>query len=219
MHCGAYDAIFRFEVDVAEYFFYDPAGKLVGHEAFSKPPNYCDSYDPSFVPPDVAECVALAGKCPVDAGSNAPRGDAGTCAFTFSVTTVTANDRYAPQNVGAIWIATSSGQFVKSLDVWGHHFLTSASAWVASGGNTVDVVTGATRPTHGPMEAQWNCTDVSHDAVPSGSYEACVTFAEQPTFPGMPTHEACVNFQVGAGSVDANPPDQPNFVAMHLTYR
>jgi hypothetical protein len=77
------------------------------------------------------------------------------CALAFGVTTVTANDRYAPHNVGAIWIATA---------------------------------------------------------------EVCVTFAEQPTFPGMPTHEACVNFEVGAGSFDTLPPDQPNFVSMHLVY-
>lgn len=221
VHCGSYDAIV-FTLDVADYFFYDNAGKLVGHEQFSKPPNYCDSYDPSFVPPDVAKCVPLPGRCPVDAGSDAPRTDAGTCAFTFSVTTVTANGTYAPENVGAIWIESSSGQFVKTLNVWGQSRVSSAVAWeLVSGGNWVDAVTGATRQAHGPLESHWNCTDALHNTVSNGSYEVCVMFTEQPGFPTLPPplHEACASFQVGAGMVDANPPDQPNFVSMHLTYR
>ncbi|HVU04765.1 MAG TPA: DUF2271 domain-containing protein [Polyangiaceae bacterium] len=147
-----------------------------------------------------------------------PNGD--TCTFTFTVTTVTANGRFAPRNVGALWIENQSGQFVKSLEVWGAQRLGNLTAWTSVGGNTVDAVTSATLSRHRQHTDTWDCTDStpSRQTVPNGSYQACVSFAEDDAIPffGPPPHVACAPFQRGAGPFTTNPPDQTNFVGWTL---
>lgn len=53
-------------------------------------------------------------------GSTAPADAAGTAASALSVTltTVTQGGKYAPLNVGAIWIETTSGQWIDTLEYW-----------------------------------------------------------------------------------------------------
>jgi hypothetical protein len=153
-------------------------------------------------------------------GAGGTTGVAGKCSFTFSVTTVTANGRYAPRNVGAIWITNSGGTFVKTLDVWGTIRLSNATAWVnASRDVTTDAVTGATRGSHGPLSAHWDCTDSTEQPVAPGSYTVSVTFAEDDAsiFFGPPAHEASVMFTVGSGPVNLSPANQTNFTNMQVT--
>jgi flagellar hook assembly protein FlgD len=145
------------------------------------------------------------------------------CKFSFADTTVTAKGRYAPSNVGAIWISDAQGKFVKTLEEWGgpvFNRIVNATAWeTASGGNKVDAVTGATRSNHGPHTATWNCTDVSENVVPNGSYQVHVTFAESDALPFFaPTPiQASGNFATGAGSVEMDVPDTANFKSMHVS--
>ncbi len=144
----------------------------------------------------------------------------GKCSFTFDVTTVTAGSGFAPYNVGAIWISTGAGSFVRTLDEWGSALrIVNATAWeTASKGNTVDAVTGATRRTDGPLSVHWDCTDMSNNPLPAGPYTISVTFAENDAgFFAPPPHIATVNFSIGAGPVMLTPPDQANFTQMSLT--
>jgi hypothetical protein len=132
---------------------------------------------------------------------------------------VTASGSFAPANVGAIWIQDSQGKFVKTLEVWGSARLSNATAWeTASGGNTIDAVTGATLPAHGAHHVTWNCTDISENPVPDGDYAVSVTFAESTNIPffSPPPIEATVPFTRSC-PVDVTPPDTANFVGMHLT--
>jgi hypothetical protein len=151
----------------------------------------------------------------------AQQSNSGPCNFTFTVTTVTAHGQYSPRNVGAIWITDSGGTFKKTLMTWGFFRLGNATAWTSvSASNTVDAVTGATRPDHSqPLTATWNCSDTSHNTVPDGAYKVSVTFAEDDSFGffGPPPHVASVDFTKGAGPVDLSPPNQSNFINMHLT--
>ena len=148
-----------------------------------------------------------------------PPGNSGACNFTFNVTTVTAHGIYSPNNVGALWIEDSGGKFVKSLEVWGSQRLSNLTAWTSvSGNNTVDAVTSATLRNHGPHSGKWNCSDVNHVSVPNGSYQACVSFAEDDSFGGFfgaAPHVACIPFNKGVPAT-VSPPDQPNFTAMTL---
>ena len=135
------------------------------------------------------------------------------------MTTVTARGRYAPDNVGAVWITDSSGRFVKTLKTWGLRRLGNATAWqTASLGNNVDAVTGATRQSHGPLQATWNCTDVSHQPVVNGSYTLNVTFAESDAIPffSPPPIVATVPFTKGAPA-DVSGTGTPNFTGMHIS--
>jgi hypothetical protein len=137
------------------------------------------------------------------------------------VTTVTARGRYAPSNVGAIWISDAQGKLVKALEVWGKIRLGNATAWqtaVGTGGR-VDVVTAATKTSHGPHNVTWDCLDPSSkNPVPGGSYVAHVTFAESDAFPffGPAPIEASVPFQRG-GPVQADGTDTANFKSMHVS--
>jgi hypothetical protein len=150
-----------------------------------------------------------------------------TCLVTFAVTTVTMNGRYAPHNSGAIWVETASGAFVKTLEYWGYSFglrSTYAVPWLESSkGNLVDAVTAATRTTHGPLNATWNCKDTAEHLVPRGKYRACVTVAEDNRLPyadaGAPQPVLCVPFTAGEGPFDLSPPDAPPFLDLHVSVR
>jgi hypothetical protein len=151
--------------------------------------------------------------------AGATNGNSGKCTFSFDVTTVTARGRFAPHNVGAIWISDPSNKFVKTLRYWGTVELQQATAWTrAAAGNKVDAVSGATRVAHGPLTASWNCTDVSEAPVSDGNYAVHVTFTESdanPFAPG-PAIEASVPFTKSAGGADVTAQDTANFTAMHL---
>lgn len=146
-------------------------------------------------------------------------GNSGKCTFTFDVTTVTANGRYAPRNAGAIWISDAQDKFVKTLKTWSILEMAQVTAWVkASNNNRTDAVTGATRSGHGPVNATWNCTDVQKNAVPDGQYVAHVTFAESdaPLFGGGTPIQASVNFTKSAAGDDVMGTDTANFKMMHV---
>jgi len=154
------------------------------------------------------------------AGGTQATGNSGKCTFTFNVTTVTANGRYAPANVGAIWITDSSNKFVKTLQVWGSIRLSNATAWTqSSGNNTTDAVTGATRRGHGALTAKWDCTNVSKTAVMDGSYNANVTFAESDSNPffGGTAIQTAVKFAKSSAGATVMGTDTSNFKSMTVT--
>lgn len=149
----------------------------------------------------------------------------GPCHFIVQLGTVTTNGRYAPNNVGAIWIETKSGAFVKTLRTWGLLMLNSATPWTAvSMGNRVDAVSSATRHSHEQrIRATWNCTDAAYAPVADGEYQLCATVAEDHARyddAGNLTHNTppsiCIPFTLGANVIDYWPATDPPFVALHI---
>lgn len=162
--------------------------------------------------------VSGTGGASAGAGGTVVGGNSGKCTFTFDVTTVTANGRYAPRNAGAIWITDAQNKFVKTLSTWSYFEIAQVTAWVqASGNNRVDAVTGATRASHGPVNATWNCTDVQKNAVPDGQYAVHVSFAESDANPfvSTPAIQASVTFTKSAAGADVPGQDTANFKSMH----
>jgi hypothetical protein len=49
--------------------------------------------------------------------------------LTLDFTTVNQRGRYAPQNVGAVWIETDAGMFVKTLERWGQIRANHLTRW------------------------------------------------------------------------------------------
>jgi hypothetical protein len=99
-----------------------------------------------------------------------------TCSLSVSVTTTAPGGQYAPRNVGAIWVANSSGAFVKSLEVWGNQRLSHVTAWNAAtkaagvAANKVDAITSATLSAHRAHNVTWNCQNYNRQPVADGTY-------------------------------------------------
>lgn len=88
------------------------------------------------------------------------------------VRTTAFGGRYAPRNIGAIWIETSAGAFVKTVERWGKtraRYLTRFNA--ASGGNVVDAITSATLSNHITHDRTWNLADKTECEIPAGNYK------------------------------------------------
>ncbi len=119
-----------------------------------------------------------------DAGGGSPNTGASCLSVQFA--TLSYNGEYSPDNVGAAWIESSEG-FVKTLEVWGSRRLKHAVAWrAASGGDTVDAITGATRRTHGPHAVRWDCTDSSGATLAAGPLALHIELTEEDSSEGAP---------------------------------
>lgn len=98
-------------------------------------------------------------------------GSLATSALSFSVRTSSVGGKFAPRNVGAIWIQDGSGTFVKTLERWG----TTRAKWLvtfnaASDGNVVDAITGPTKLSHETHDVTWDLTDTAGCPVAAGDY-------------------------------------------------
>ena len=159
-------------------------------------------------------------------GTGAPAGQGGSAgmdvvviselglgSLQFQVLTKTLEGKYSPKNVGAIWLETSSGAFVKTLEVWAAKRARYLSRWRSeAGGNSVDAITGATLRSHVTHDASWDLTDVDGATVMPGDYKVVVEITDHDG-PGDSTEVA---FTLG-DPLMISPPDQDHFVDMALT--
>jgi flagellar hook assembly protein FlgD len=135
--------------------------------------------------------------------------------LTFRARTVDTNQQYSPSNIGAIWVTTSSGTFVKTLKRWGTHYLQYLTRWQsASNGNTVDAITGATLNQHALHNVTWDCTDVSGSVVADGDYKVWIEFTERN---GSGPYYS-VSFTKGSSPVTLNPAAQTYFTNLYLQF-
>ena len=100
--------------------------------------------------------------------------------LTVSATTSSYKGHYAPDHVLAIWVESSAGTFVKSLQVNAASRKQYLTNWykATSSGNTTDAITGATLSSHGTRNCTWNGKDKSGNEVGDGIYKLCVEFTE-----------------------------------------
>jgi hypothetical protein len=170
-----------------------------------------------------------AGKTqPRDAGSSGGGGaDSGPgsvptapCSLAVTVTTVSDHGSYSPENVGAIWIASSSGTFVETLKVWGTIRLSHLNAWNSAtasagfGNRTVDAITGATLSSFQTHMVTWNCTDDTRTAVPDGAYRVYFETADS----NSAGPNSFVDFTKGAAAQTLSPPDATYFKSIKLVF-
>lgn len=148
-------------------------------------------------------------------GGGEPAADA--CA-RVEVTTISYRGEYAPENVGAIWITTASGAFVRTLDVWGSKRLKHAVAWLASSnGNDVDAVTGATRKSAGGRVVAWDCRDAAGAKVAPGAYVVHVEFTEENSSEDSPPGpHRLLPFDVASAVSAASAPDEAAFSGLRV---
>jgi Predicted periplasmic protein (DUF2271) len=206
--------------------------------AFAPSCNPAHGSDPTFWEPyhgdaNVSESTvssATAGGSASGSGGNGGNGGNGGAGggvvvgkreLIFQFTTVSRNGKYAPKNVGAVWITDNSGSFVKTLELWAAKRSEHLVKWNSvTGANIVDAVTGATRGSHGAHEVTWDGTNVSGGQVADGEYSVNVEFTEWNSSDGgmMAGPFLSVSFPLGLVKQDFTPQDVTGFSSMHLVY-
>ena len=152
---------------------------------------------------------------------------AGTLTFTINpVNHPTAS--YQPKHLGAVWIQSAAGAFIKTRD----RFASSGNAsshlqiWKAASPtqSMVDATTGATLANYtSPVSiTPWTGNDITgttpYYLVPDGNYQVWFEFAWDD--PAGPTTEdyISVQFTKGPTPVTITPPNVTNFTGMSLTW-
>ncbi len=143
------------------------------------------------------------------------------CSLSVKVTTAPAGGRYAPKNIGAIWVADQSGNFIRSLEVWAQQRVNHLTQWnsvtsrAGAAGSRVDIISQATLPSHKAHTATWNCQDFKRLPVPDGTYR--VYFEMTDNSGSGPNRFK--TFTKGPTAVTLNPADNTNFKAMELSFK
>jgi len=163
------------------------------------------------------------------AGEGAPSpsgGSAGMLKITF--TTVDQNGRYAPANVGAIWIEDGSGKFIKTIKRWAGVRASHLTAWKAvsggwpsffGGGNAadqMDAISAGTMRSHGMHDVSWDMKDPMGQLVPDGAYKVGIECTEDNRVAGA---NAKVDFTKGAAPMTVMPPDEPPYAGLTISYQ
>jgi hypothetical protein len=136
--------------------------------------------------------------------------------LTFDVLTRSLDGWYAPRNIGAIWIESASGTWIKTLAVWAlirERYLTRFRA--ASKGNRVDAVTSATLNQHTTHHVTWDLADVNGSPVPDGEYRVVIELTDQDST----GDSTVIPFTKGPAPLELTPADVAHFVNMSLSYQ
>jgi len=133
---------------------------------------------------------------------------------SFTVKTVTDNGNYAPRHVLAIWVEFD-GEFVKTRKAMANQRKQYLYTWkAASNYNVVDAITGSTLTSHQTHTVTWDCTDLDGNVVPDGQYVMYIEFTEEHAQGPLTS----IEFTKGTEALTINPPNEPNFINMELTY-
>ena len=124
--------------------------------------------------------------------------------------------RYKPKNIGAIWIETASGQYVKTVKRWALRrlrYLTRLAA--ASNGNVTDAITGATLSSHITHDVTWNLNNLQGCEIPAGDYRVVMELTDQ----DAPGAYATFPFTKGTTAVTLHPTETAQFHDLTLELR
>jgi len=164
--------------------------------------------------PPAAGAAAPSGGSEVEPETTAPTEAAGVTKLDLSYTTEALGGRYAPKNVGAVWVTDGSGKLVKSLEVWARtrlrYLLNYASA---RGSARPDVTATATLTNHKAHMASWDLKGATGSAVPPGKY----TLHAEVTDSHMDGKTIVIPFDTSAGPATIDAPASPGFKSIKLT--
>jgi hypothetical protein len=178
-------------------------------------------FQPS-IPPDHLQADGV-DQPPVEAFRHEDAGTPDACGgeppvtspMRFRVRTSSVGGRFAPRNVGAIWIQDGSGAFVKTLERWG----TTRAKWLivfneASGGNVADAITGPTKVSHETHEVTWDLAGAAGCPVAAGDYAVWLELTDR-SGAGVTLD---IPFVLAHPGEDLLPEDAPNFHDMALLW-
>ncbi len=133
--------------------------------------------------------------------------------LTVTTTTSSAGGNYSPKNIVAIWIEDEQGNFVKTLLAYAQNRITHLNTWEASTTaagspfNTLDAITGATKPNHATRTCSWNGTGVSGAIVADGIYKVRMELTDKNATGNFSTF----TFTKGPSAENLSPANVPSF--------
>ena len=131
--------------------------------------------------------------------------------FTFT-TTITTSPVFSPTNVLAVWIEKPGGEFVRTVAQLAISKKQYLLGWnMASAGNLVDAVTGASFTAHGTRTYIWNVRDVNKALVPDGNYIVKMELADNNATSKATLNEAAFQFTVGPTAITTMPANVGGF--------
>jgi hypothetical protein len=137
---------------------------------------------------------------------------------TFTVTTVSTGEKYAPRHVLAIWVTDASDRHVCTLLARAKNQIKWLSEWgKAAGEKGVDAVSGATLKEHQTHAVTWDGRGADGAIAPDGLYRIRVEFTEK-NGEGPVTPPRHIQFMKGAAPVTLKPKELPGFNGMQLDY-
>lgn len=125
---------------------------------------------------------ALVDRFTIDADPNVvvcPEDPSPLSSLRLHVLTTPPGGRFRPRNVGAIWIETAAGAFVRTIEVWGSVRLRHLHRWQEASGGVVDALSSATLPAHQAHEPSWDLTDLDGCEIPSGDYRVVLEVTDR----------------------------------------
>jgi hypothetical protein len=140
--------------------------------------------------------------------------------LSVTATTSSAGGNYAPKNIVAIWIEDEQGDFVKTLLAYAQNRKTHLNTWEASTTaagspfNTVDAITGATKPNHAERSCTWNGTDVNGALVPDGTYKLRMELTDKNNTGNFSTF----TFTKGPDPENQTPANVPSFSSISIAW-
>lgn len=140
--------------------------------------------------------------------------------LTVVATTSSAGGNYAPKNIVAIWIEDEQGIFVKTLLAYAQNRKTHLNTWEASttaagsAFNTVDAVTGATKPSHATRSCTWNGTDINGTLVPDGMYKVRMELTDKNSTGNFSTF----SFTKDTSTQNLTPGNVPSFSSISINW-
>jgi hypothetical protein len=155
-----------------------------------------------------------------DSGSTSAPDESASCGVDVSTTTAVGGGTYAPSNIGALWVETGSGAFVKTLALWAERRIEHLHGWIDASSaagqpeSTIDAVTSATASLPGAHSGHWDCDDTAGTRMPDGDYQICFELTESDSAGPV----SCVAFEKGASPLQLMPPDTALFTRRTIVF-
>ncbi len=96
----------------------------------------------------------------------------------ITATTKSYGGRFAPKSCTVIWIQTPSGEFIRTVGLWARNYIRHLNTWERISNGDVDGLSGASRRSHGTINATWDLTGQDDKPVPDGTYEFWIECTE-----------------------------------------
>jgi hypothetical protein len=160
--------------------------------------------------PTAADASAADASSTVDEDAGTGEAKAAT-ACTFKLTTRAQGGRYAPKNIGAIWIERDDGTWVKTLKVWAGVRLRYLTTYLKANTmrDTTDAMTSATLRQHVSHELKWDLSDTG----PDGDYRVRVEVTDRSGEGQL----LSVPFSKSGAALTVSPDDSEFFVDVDLS--